>query len=117
MFVPECVAPKNGDTSPAKSVYKEMQCFRGMCWCMQPEGTIVDGTLTKGPVKCSSEGTLRKSKMTMFLAVRHFCSANLGLFVVLLQGRCCGLSILRQVRSDCKHKHVEHFRLCHCKIP
>ena len=56
MFVPECVPGLEGDNSPMKRVYKEMQCHRGMCWCMKPDGTIVDGSLSKGPVKCNNKG-------------------------------------------------------------
>ena len=56
MFVPECVPGPEGDNSPMKRVYKEMQCHRGMCWCMKPDGTIVDGSLSKGPVKCNNKG-------------------------------------------------------------
>ena len=56
MFIPECVAGADGDNSPSKFVYKEMQCHRGMCWCVKADGTVVDGSLTKGPVKCDKEG-------------------------------------------------------------
>lgn len=32
------------------------QCHNGMCWCVAPDGTVAEGSLTKGKLDCDKNG-------------------------------------------------------------
>ena len=32
------------------------QCHNGMCWCVAPDGTVAEGSLTKGKLDCDKSG-------------------------------------------------------------
>ena len=61
IYIPQCALKKTYGVD-ANVNFLNKQCHDGVCWCVNAQGEITNGTMTLGLLHCDTDGRWRNEK-------------------------------------------------------